>query len=94
MAELVTPRDEVLAVLTELGPLVEVPTAVVDVLDGDGEPQAAVPTMTAPTTKVRIPIERGHRTVPFRDRISLPVGFRRFSPLICIAPSSAPVPCR
>jgi hypothetical protein len=93
MAELVTPRDEVLAVLTELGPLVEVPTAAVDVdaLDGDDEPQAAVLTMTAPTTRVRIPIEREQSTVPSRDRITLPVGFQRFSRLICIAPSSAPV---
>jgi len=93
----VTPRDEVLAELTGEGPVVAfaVDAAVVDEdVEEVLAPQAAVPTTTAPTTKVRIPIERRRRTVRSRGQISLPFGFRRLNPLICIAPSSVPGPCR
>jgi hypothetical protein len=67
---LVTPRDEVLAELTGLGPDPEVPpvgwTWIVpgaDVAVGDVATQTVVPTMTAPTsTTVRIWVDRGRRT--------------------------------
>jgi len=93
----VTPRDEVLAELTGEGPAVAFPVDA-GLVDEDVEealaPQAAVPTTTAPTTMVRIPLERGRRTVRSSDRIIPPIGFQRLSPLICIAPSSVPIPCR
>src|ERR1700683_1648228 len=92
-----TPRDEVLAEINGEGPVLafDVDTAVVDEdVEEALAPQAAVPRTTAPTTRVRITVERGRRALSSRDRISLPIGFQQFSPLTCIAPSSVPTPCR
>ena len=65
----VTPRDEVLAELTGEGPAVEASPSLqrsksTTLTETASNSQAAVPTMTAPTTTVRIRMERGRRTVP------------------------------
>jgi hypothetical protein len=63
----VTPRVEVLAVLTEDGEALEVPLVdwlpVVDVVDEADPPHPAVPTRTAPTTAIA-PINEGRRSRP------------------------------
>jgi hypothetical protein len=101
MLVLVTPRVEVLAVLTadgeepELVPVevgaVPADAAPVDVLDGAVATQATVPTRTAPTrTTVRIWVERERRRKWPHDRATPARGFQRLSPLMgAFAPSGA-----
>jgi hypothetical protein len=67
MLSAVTPRVEVLAVLTEEGEAPEVPLVdelpVVDVVDEAEAPHPAVPTRTAPTTAI-VPISDERRCRP------------------------------
>jgi hypothetical protein len=84
-----TPRLDVLAELTELGPdPPEAPCAVTvvevaEVLDGAWATQSTSPTTTTPTsTNVRIWVERGRRTKWPHDRPILANGFQLDGPLI------------
>jgi hypothetical protein len=67
MLSAVTPRVEVLAVLTEDGDTTEVPLVdglpAVDVVDEAEAPHPAVPTRTAPTTAM-VPINEERRCRP------------------------------
>ena len=96
MLDLVTPRLEVLAVLTDDGdPLGSEPAvAAVDEVDEVAPPQPAKPTTTAPTT-AKVRNREVWRRVPCTgDLIDVPSLLQPFTPPARIAPPVVPAACR